>query len=47
MNMTSAFLYLVLDIILTTIIFVILNNSEGLIIPSLQSELRTVMDMEI
>ena len=41
MSMTSAFLYLILTLILTTIIFVILNNSKGIIIPSLQSEVRT------
>ena len=41
MNITSAFLYLVLTLILTSIFFVILNNSKGIVIPSLQSELRT------
>ena len=41
MNMTSAFLYLVLTLILTTIIFFIFNNSDGILIPSLQSELKS------
>ena len=38
MDMTTAFVYLVLTLILTTLIFVILNNSKGIFIPSLQSQ---------
>lgn len=41
MDMTTAFIYLVLTLILTTIIFVILNNSNGIAIPSLQSQIKT------